>query len=250
MRTTHTQTALQSLTLQRENHLKQELIISQKQRHSQLAQKKQVQKKTRPSSYPSDQTDGGSALNHDMTSAFAAMTTARATMRPDMETVDEAGLIYRTMDECDSLLQLLNHRASEMKSPAKPTNPQTDTTRENTSQAKLTGSNGIKIPKDDKVVIQELRVHNGALQNHIVELLKECEYQQRQLAHYRRENDELKERLNQIQKPFMEESTDSEKYYPIPVGMNVHDLPSLELPPLEMPEFDFSTLKIESDETQ
>ena len=242
MRTTHTQGALQSLTLQREYHLKQDAVVRQKQRHAIIAQKKS--KKPRPNSGGLQDHVDAPVTNGDTSESdvrFAARIANQ--MADNIETCPDGTVICRTMEECDSLLQMLNHRGHE------------DEKSNGEKKGDVTPrqqTNGTKVPKDDKVIIEELRMHNIALCTHIVDLLKEIEQNKRQMQHYKSENDELKDKLNRHDTSYnmMEDSTDSEKYYPVPVGMNLHDLPSLELPPLEMPKFDFSALKIDSEEPQ
>ena len=157
--------------------------------------------------------------------------------------VDGQLSVFRTMEECDSLLSFLKNRAAGRY--------MENTIYPETFQNK-TMIGGIKNRKDDKTIIEELRMHNDALRTHILELLRENEGYYKELQTLRKENVELHKSRNNGGKrdSFLTESTDSEKsekYYPNPHRIDINDLPSLELPPLEMPTFDFNSLNKLSD---
>ena len=148
------------------------------------------------------------------------------------------------MEECDSLLAFLRRRAQEMGRSIEEPGTLSITQLPETSVIE----SGVKTPKDDKTIIEELRVYNDALRYHILDLLKQTEEQAGVVNQLREENTQLKLKLNSTDSKSgtaLAESSDSEKsekYYPNPANINIDDLPSLELPPLEVPTFDFNVI--------
>ena len=216
--------ALESLELQRQRHQSEISVIRHKQRCEEM-------KKTLSTSPPSKSPEP----------EVGNIKTANG--KPDVaDEVDGQLSVYRTMEECDSLLSFLKNRAAGRY--------MENTINLETFQKTTVG--GIKNPKDDKTIIEELRMHNEALRTHILELLRENEGYYKELQTLRKENVELHKSRNDGGKrdSFLTESTDSEKsekYYPNPHRIDINDLPSLELPPLEMPTFDFDSLNKLSD---
>ncbi|ELU07009.1 hypothetical protein CAPTEDRAFT_224970 [Capitella teleta] len=233
----------ESLSLQRKQHLQQKKVIRYKQQVAALHD---------------------AALDDDETPADGAQQQTLNLLESDegdIRRCDDSMMtsVHRTIEECDSLLQFLNDRATA----AGRTYHQPDTLK-----ILLTHNNydvhGTKIPKDDQLIIEELRLHNVALRSHITDLLTESDenriqmknYEQ-ELNQYRQENYELKEKVLKYQRAAqrnrhritdeyeMEKSVEGQNY-PFPSCMNLDDLPGLKLPPLEMPEFDFDSLKIAS----
>lgn len=233
----------ESLSLQRKQHLQQKKVIRYKQQVAALHD---------------------AALDDDETPADGAQQQTLNLLESDegdIRRCDDSMMtsVHRTIEECDSLLQFLNDRATA----AGRTYHQPDTLK-----ILLTHNNydvhGTKIPKDDQLIIEELRLHNIALRSHITDLLTESDenriqmknYEQ-ELNQYRQENYELKEKVLKYQRAAqrnrhritdeyeMEKSVEGQNY-PFPSCMNLDDLPGLKLPPLEMPEFDFDSLKIAS----
>ena len=159
--------------------------------------------------------------------------------------------VYQTIEETDSLLQFLMHRAEAAGRIVTP--PEAAMLM---ARGKPVYENGVKKPKNEGMIIEELRVHIDALRAHIQDLLRESEDQQRdiehykrELDHYRKENQELKDRMRQLEKrdALLTESVDSEKesnYYAFH-PMNIEDLNAIRLPPLEMPKFDFDLKGLE-----
>lgn len=96
--------------------------------------------------------------------------------------------IYRVIEEHDSLLQLLSERGTE---------PSTSNTASTTT---LSGSacykSGIKIPKGDKTVIEELKVSNDQLRQLVHQLFGELEKTQLEKKLLEKEVESLKQKLN------------------------------------------------------
>ena len=215
--------ALESLELQKQRHKSEISVIRHKQRCEEMT-------KTLSTSPPSKSPSQPEVAN---------IKTGIANGKPDgANEVDGQLLVYQTMEECDSLLSFLKNRAAGRH--------MENTIYPETFQNK-TMIGGIKNPKDDKTIIEELRMHNEALRTHILELLRENEGYYKELQTLRKENVQLHISRNDggEHDSVLTESTDSEKsekYYPNPHRIDINDLPSLELPPLEMPTFDFDSL--------
>ena len=227
--------ALESLSLQRERHLKEEAVIRHKQRCHQMVNKYSQYRQERPRSKTplQEESEGATLTNGEISINQLAST---------ITTVDENLLVYRTMEECDSLLQFLKNRTATA---GKPEPPKASKYTSSQNKKQLFQS-GTKIPIDDQLIIEELRMHNDALREHILELLTECDLKDLQANQYKKENEKLVERLRKLESQ-MSESNESEKCYPLPSRMSVDDLPSMELPPLEMPTFDFDKFKLQDD---
>ena len=142
--------------------------------------------------------------------------------------------VHRTMQECDSLLQFLNDRSgmsigARYKAPGARNNASTMI------------RSAVKVPKGEKEIIEELEIQNEYLRQHIENLLDENQLQKSEVEMLRAENQQLITRNRELQNqlPPSELSESTEEYGPIPKGMTLDDLPSMELPPLEMPTFDF-----------
>lgn len=156
--------------------------------------------------------------------------------------VDGNLLVHRTMEECDSLLAFLRKRSE---AGGKSLDPLASIVQK-----------ALKSPKDDKTIIEELRVHNDALRFHVLSLLEENEEYEQQIRVLELENDNLRGTSSNLWtspedtsrlSPKMassgliesSESDKSEKYYPNPNRIDVNDLPKL--PPLEKPQFDMES---------
>ncbi len=210
--------AVESLKLQKERHLREIPIIKHKKRWQEM-------QSAAPALSPS------SAAQADITTDTLDGTTGAASE------MNEELSVYRTMQECDSLLKFLKNR-------------QTGQNAETHPPSAL--RTGVKTPKDDKTIIEELRMHNEALRGHILELLRENEGYWKELQLLRQENVKLHLKSESVdldgtvdESSTLAESTESEKsekYYPNPHRMDINDLPGMELPPLEMPTFDFDSL--------
>ncbi len=207
--------AVESLQLQKQRHMSEILITKHKQRCAEMKRANDTALRTSPQGEAAK--EPGEAL--------------------------DTGDVYRTMEECDSLLAFLRDRASGR-------------FNEEDKDIQPTKRPGVKAPKDDKTIIEELRVHNDALRGHILELLRENEGYYTELLALRKENAELHAQLHGDQagdlhqetnepSALLVESTDSEKsekYFPNPDRIDINILPTMELPPLEMPKFDFDSL--------
>ena len=217
---------MQSLTLQRESHIRQEAIIRDKQWQAQIAVKS------------GDQTSR-LHTNSDNTDVVGLDETAGG----EIHTASDE--VYQTIEETDSLLQFLMNRAEAAGRIVTP--PEAAMLM---ARGKPMYENGVKTPKNDRMIIEELRVHIDALRAHIQDLLHESEDQQRdmdhykrELDHYRKENQELKDRMRHIEKrgALLDDSVDLERetVYAFQPPATLDDLNAIRLPPLEMPKFDF-----------
>ena len=222
--------ALESLELQKQRHLSEIPVIKHKRRCAEM--KKAMQPTSPPTRSPSQP---------EMKNINTGAANGKQGKKDD---VDRQLSVYRTMEKCDSLIAFLKNRAAGQ-------NVENNSYNEKGhARADITG---IKTPKDDKTIIEVLRIHNDALRLHILELLRENEGYCKELQTLRKENVELFTSRNSRGRQdgsILEESTDSEKsekYYPNPNRIDINDIPSMELPPLEMPTFDFDSLNKLSD---
>jgi len=102
---------------------------------------------------------------------------------------------------------------------------------------------------DLTVVIKQLRVNNTALRERVCELSKESDSQRHLVEQLRTENALLRDRITRLERTNLH-SDFERQVSPLPLDMNVDDLASLPLAPLEMPHFDFDSLtprKVASD---
>ena len=237
MASTTIQQALESFSLQRESHIRQQALIREKQRcHMWAEQQKQHTGVTGSIAHPAKASSNQEQLHSPSSDV-------------DMTTSDKSSYA-RSLRESDSLLRFLNNRAAMCKE----FNVQWQEFAYQ-SDAK----DGEREEKDDKVIMSRLLCQNDALRNHILEFLKEAEenhkqiaYLQRELDFCRKENRDLKDRLSKTEpsarNTSMPDSVRSDTFYSMPIGLNLENLPELELPPLEMPKFDFDLLKTCSDD--
>lgn len=158
--------------------------------------------------------------------------------------------IYQTMAENDSLLQFLLHH---------PVN-NGDRTAENMNDSKDANNffdisqSGVKMPKDDKMIIEELRVNNCELRSLIQQLITELDQESQNSEQLREENEKLHKMIEDLQRMNINNcmrhlpvhiTVDSNSPYmfsPVtelsPDG-SMRDLPTL--PPLDFPTFDFNS---------
>merc|ERR1719431_1288652 len=129
--------------------------------------------------------------------------------------------IYRTFQETESLLQHL--RAGGMdESASVPSDPAT----------------GAKMPKDDKIIIEELQTANNHLRGMVEAMFAELET-------YKRENAELRSRVSDLEAEKLAKNLITGGNIPVTIGLGVEPLglqDSEHLPdlaPLEMPQFEF-----------
>ena len=94
---------------------------------------------------------------------------------------------------------------------------------------------------DLSVIIKQLRVNNTALQERVTELSKESDSQRHLVEQLRTENASLRDRIARLERTNLN-SEFEHQVSPLPLDMNVDDLASLPLAPLEMPHFDFDSL--------
>ncbi len=229
MTLTDVQRALESLNLQRQYHIKEEAVVRDRQRRENMLMKASTKHAQPASKLPSQEEVDGSITNGgDASNAMTATVTA----------VDENLLIYRTMEECDSLLLFLKKRAIT----AGKNMDELDAVCGGSGEySKKLFTSAAMVPTDDKLLIEELTMHNEALRFHILDLLKECEES-------KRDNQDLRDKIHRLEAVVMCDSGEEEKVYPLLSKLSLDDLPSIELPPLEMPKFDFDSFKIRSDE--
>ena len=146
------------------------------------------------------------------------------TDKPGTSTNDNVACVERTMRQCDTLLKFLDDRLGP------------DKCQPNESDNVC----AVKVPKDERTIIEELQVHNEALREHICELLKECDSQHHLVERFRTENATLRDRVAQLERRAAVDELDHQG--PLPLDMNVDDLASLPLAPLEIPHFDYDSL--------
>ncbi|XP_064631184.1 nuclear receptor-binding factor 2-like [Lineus longissimus] len=216
--TTTKNNALESIRLQRESHIKEQDVIKMKKQKAAMVEKARIKEQQKLAKGRSQTQDGGDETDDKVCDEEQYMT-----------------MIYTTMAETDSLLQFMGSRphrsASAYQKMIKKLSSNEDSSR--------TGS---KVPKDDKQVIEELRIHNVELRKHLERTLNE-------LDSSRQECRLLKDRLKSIEdKPLSDSSEGSETFCAVRSTDMLEDLPSLELPPLEMPKFDFQAFKDFEDE--
>ena len=228
MAATNVHEALQSLNLQKQYHIRQKDVVQLKKRHAKILAQRTGRASPPTYHINDDHVQWPQDASHDAPSEDMV----------DAASADEHNGVYRTMKECDSLLQFLSHRQSLGYRSLVPPN----------SSSAYASNNGSKSPKDDKVIIEELKMHNDALRQHVLDMLRDLETQAKDLDHYKSENGRLHARLRDMEKmnkSQMTESADSDLEYQLPmhVRMNLDDLTSLELPPLEMPKFDLDSFK-------
>ena len=125
--------------------------------------------------------------------------------------------VQTTMHECDTLLHFLDDRLGTNKPTPKECG-------------------------DTSAVIEELQVDNEALREHICELVKECESQHHLVEYFQTENAKLRDRVAQLERTNLHHVDEFDHKVALPLDMNVDDLASLPLAPLEMPHFDFDSL--------
>ncbi|XP_013383158.1 nuclear receptor-binding factor 2 [Lingula anatina] len=217
---TRVEKALESLQLQHDHHIKQKAVIRAKQRKAQLQKQQQMDSNDTTITNIASLSD-----NLPQMSGYSDMPTDVTGGQMEEET-------FKTMEETDSLLFFLHNRAISlgMDSPRPWPNRHLIQT-------------AVKAPKDDKMIIEELKTHNLALRSHIEQLLGENANLHEELNNIKKENEELKTN-NHIKPVYVDDENDEEeRFYSIPPHMNLSDLPSLELPPLEMPLFDFDSIK-------
>ncbi len=233
--------ALESLRHQQTEHERQQILLQDEQRHFKAQQER------------------SSSVASTGVSSNASAQTSKSVDDYLKKRIPHLGCdvgetnfdrnVEKTLDDCDSLLIFLNKRGRKVEQPPSLSPVKCTLDSEANSEGRL--------PKSDADVIEELRVHNEALRAHVLDLLDETQENDRQIHYYRREldhmrseNQRLRDRLNSLEPTtpdaaMDDHELDTDAYYSFPVGMppNLDHLPSLELPPLEMPKFDFTVLQ-------
>ena len=121
--------------------------------------------------------------------------------------------IFRTFQETESLLEHL--RVGTLVEATVPPSPST----------------GAKMPKDDKIIIEELQTANNHLRRMVESMFSELET-------YKKENSELRARLKDL------EAERRVRQQQARVGLQLEDSADIpDLAPLEMPQFDFPSEK-------
>lgn len=166
--------------------------------------------------------------------------------------------IYRTMEEADSLLEILNRRESESDTVLKPES------KPNSVDSACPPSNliGTKKPKDENIVIEELRTLNHQLHILVYQLVT-------QLDESLHETETLRDRVRQLENKsdgdndskFVPKKHDSEIQISTDITENyvyhsssddvspdaIEAQELLVLPPLELPSFDLNTLILKTE---
>ena len=92
-------------------------------------------------------------------------------------------------------------------------------------------STGAKMPKDDKIIIEELQTANNHLRRMVESMFSELET-------YKKENSELRARVKDL------EAERRVRQQQARVGLQLEDSADIpDLAPLEMPQFDFPSEK-------
>lgn len=146
--------------------------------------------------------------------------------------------IYRTIEEADSLLELLVHR-EEGERFDNDTNQETKT--ESLNQTINLGS---KQPKDDHTVIEELRIVNYQLRSLITELMSQLTASEKEVTTLKQRISELEVENKKLKPESIAASAYSSPFVFSPADELAPEVTS-ELPvlaPLEMPNFDLSVL--------
>ena len=121
--------------------------------------------------------------------------------------------IFRTFQETESLLEHL--RVGTLVEASVPSQPST----------------GAKMPKDDKIIIEELQTANNHLRRMVESMFSELET-------YKKENSELRARVKDL------EAERRVRQQQARVGLQLEDSADIpDLAPLEMPQFDFPSEK-------
>ena len=94
-------------------------------------------------------------------------------------------------------------------------------------------STGAKMPKDDKIIIEELQTANNHLRRMVESMFSELEA-------YKKENSELRARVKELETERRQRSGPAVAR----VGLQLEDSADIpDLAPLEMPQFDFPSEK-------
>ena len=126
--------------------------------------------------------------------------------------------IFRTFQETESLLEHL--RVGTLVEASVPSQPST----------------GAKMPKDDKIIIEELQTANNHLRRMVESMFSELET-------YKKENSELRARVKDLETERRLRQQRSGPAVPR-VGLQLEDSADIpDLAPLEMPQFDFPSEK-------
>lgn len=141
------------------------------------------------------------------------------------------------MGRCDTLIQYLAGRNSGANSPSP--------TMEAIYDKGLTNPPH-KIPKVDKEVIEELKMHNESLQDYVLQLLQEVDFQKSENDRLRKENADIKKQIENLRNLSLDDSCEEREGYPI-LDIDVDNLATMQLPPLEMPKFDYTPFKLNAD---
>ena len=127
--------------------------------------------------------------------------------------------IFRTFQETESLLEHL--RVGTLVEATVPSQPST----------------GAKMPKDDKIIIEELQTANNHLRRMVETMFAELET-------YKKENSDLRARVKDLEAERRLRQGGGGTAIPSRVGLQLEDSGDIpDLAPLEMPQFDFPSDK-------
>lgn len=97
-------------------------------------------------------------------------------------------------------------------------------------------------------VIEELRVYNDELRKQVKHLLDELKVKDAMIQKLQDSNEKLREAFDkQRGKTTTLDSNDDVEPSPAVLNMDLNNLSSLDLPPLEVPKFDFDSLCLKDD---
>ena len=127
--------------------------------------------------------------------------------------------IFRTFQETESLLEHL--RVGTLVEASVPSQPST----------------GAKMPKDDKIIIEELQTANNHLRRMVESMFSELET-------YKKENSELRARVKDLEAERRVRQQQRSGGAVARVGLHLEESADIpDLAPLEMPQFDFPSEK-------
>ncbi|CAH1784781.1 unnamed protein product, partial [Owenia fusiformis] len=216
LKTTSDNKARESIELQCDHHCRQQQLLRDKSNRLKMAERLNQMKRNASDNtiHPKDSVDESN---------------------DETDGVTYNQYIYKDLEETDSLLQFLQTRALAQAQGDRLPSIETHTKR---TKDEIIQS-AVKSPKTESEIIEELHINNQSLRGQVLELLKELEEKDKEVTRLQNENSALRKRTND--KEDKDSDSEKENFYSMP--LNLDDLPSLpELPPLEMPTFDFDTV--------
>lgn len=219
MSTSTSKQALESLSLQHQYHLKQQSWVQERERRSERIHEQKAQKRENSISQGT-QTEPAIPVDFD----YQPLGPNESHSSLDQT---DGPRHKHSITETDTLLAFHNrHKQSSFGR-----SPPVDEVALSSPSSESSSEASSKSPKNDKILTEEMRVQNEDLRKHVRLLVSEI--------------DELKRKNQSLQSAIEQQETSKtlgvEEYSNM--DTETLKLTSLELPPLELPEFDFSSLK-------